>query len=264
MEPITTPLVARRDWPRAWRALRALIADSQRTDQVFEIVEALAGGAFEKCFQQFASDPGGQRLLRERPSLLAALSDREALRRLPAGSFARAYVEFMESGNLTADGLVAADEMAARNNPNPIQVDADRQYFGDRNRDMHDLWHVLTGYGMDEAGEAANLAFTQAQIPNPGIALILLAAVAIGPKDPRFTWARYLLAAWRRGKRTPLLTVAPYEELLALPLDEVRRRLGVASVSEFHPDGVIVGNRMQDGSGRIVWSMADTAERRAA
>jgi hypothetical protein len=22
---------------------------------------------------------------------------------------------------------------------------------------LHDLWHVLTGYGLDEAGEAANL-----------------------------------------------------------------------------------------------------------
>ncbi|MEW6268386.1 MAG: Coq4 family protein [Thermodesulfobacteriota bacterium] len=264
MDAAATSPIPKRDWPRAWRALRTLIADSQRTDQVFEIIEALAGDSFDRCHAAFAAHPDGTRLLRDKPSLIALLSDGEALRRLPEGSLGRAYVDFMEAGNITAEGLVEADEMAARNGSQPVQLDPDRQYFADRNRDVHDLWHVVTGYGMDEAGEAANLAFTQAQLPNFGVALILLAAVAIGPKDPTFTWARYLLAAWRRGKRTPLLTVAPWEELLPLPLDDVRRRLGVPPVREFHPDGVIVGNRVRDGSGRFVWSTPDVAERRAA
>jgi ubiquinone biosynthesis protein COQ4 len=250
---------------RAWRALRVLIADSQRTDQVFEIIEALAGGSFERSFQRFAAHPDSARLLRERPPLLAALSDRDALKRLPAGSFGRAYAEFMEAGALTAEGLVEADAMAARNSPDPApEVDADRQYFADRSRDMHDLWHVLTGYGMDEAGEAANLAFTQAQIPNPGVGLILLAAIAIGPKDPTFWWARYLYAAWRRGRRSSLLTVAPYEDLLALPLEEVRRRLSIPPAREFHPDGIVAANRTSDGSGEIIWRREDGTELRRA
>ncbi|HEY8518298.1 MAG TPA: Coq4 family protein [Candidatus Binatia bacterium] len=246
----------RRDWPRAWRALKVLVADPKRTEQVFEILDALAGQSFDRAFAVFAAHPYGARLLREKPSLLAALSDREALRRLPEGSFGRAYLDFMEAGDLTAEGLVEADLMAAQSSPQAPQLDPDRQYFGDRSRDMHDLWHVLTGYGMDEAGEAANLAFTQAQIPSLGIALILLAAVAVGPKDPTFRWARYLLAAWRRGKRTPLLTVAPYEELLPLPLDEVRRRLGVPPASEFHPDGIIVADRTTESSD-VVWRTSD-------
>jgi len=250
--------VAKRDFPRAWRALKVLVADAQRTDQVFEIIEALAGSSFETCYARFATHPEGARLLRERPSLLATLSDREALKSLPPGSFGRAYVDFMESGALTADGLVEADDAAARNNPNPIEIDADRRYFGDRNRDMHDLWHVLTGYGMDEAGEAANLAFTQAQIPNAGVALILLAAVVVGPKDPSFSWARYLVAAWRRGKRTSLLTVAPYEELLPLPLDEVRRRLGVPPAHEAHPGGILIAHRVGDGRA-FDWTAAPAA-----
>lgn len=259
------PAVMRRDWPRAWRALRVLIDDSQRTDQVFEIIEALAGNSFESCYRRFAEHPEGRRLLRERPSLLATLADREALKAMPPRSFGRAYADFMESGNLSAEGLVEADEAAARNNPAPPEIDPDRRYFGDRNRDMHDLWHVLTGYGMDEAGEAANLAFTQAQLPNFGIALILLAAVAIGPKDLRLSWPRYLLAAWRRGRRTSLLTVAPYEELLPLPLEEVRRRLRVPPAGELHPNGIVVANRSDDGSGEVVWSTVPSdQEQRAA
>jgi ubiquinone biosynthesis protein COQ4 len=261
VEPLQPAPPSRRDWRRAWKALRALVADSQRTDQVFEIIEALSGSAFERSFQRFFAHPDGRRLLRERPSLLAALSDREALERLPPGSFGRAYAAFIEAGALTAQGLVEADEMAARNSPDPApQIDPERQYLGDRSRDMHDLWHVLTGYGMDEAGEAANLAFTQAQIPNPGVALILLAAVAIGPKDPTFWWARYLLAAWRRGRRSSLLTVAPYEELLPLSLEEVRRRLSIPPAHEFHPDGIVVANRSADGQDEMVWRRQDGTE----
>jgi ubiquinone biosynthesis protein COQ4 len=252
------------DWPRAWKALKVLIADADRTDQVFEIIDALSGRSFERSFVAFAAHPDGARLLRERPSLLATLSDREALAALPPGSFGRAYADFMQAGNLTADGLVEADAEAERNRPDPLgEVDPDLRYFGERNRDMHDLWHVLTGYGRDEAGEAANLAFTQAQIPSTGIALIVVAAAVLGPKDLTLSWPRYLYAAWRRGKQTSLLSAAPYEELLPLPLDEVRRRLGVPPASAAHPDGIVVANRTGDGPD-MTWTATPASERSRA
>jgi len=248
------------DWRRAWRALKVLIADAERTDQVFEIIDALSGRSFERSFARFVSHPDGARLLRERPSLLAALSDRDALERMPDGSFGRAYADFMRDGGLTAEGLVEADLEAERSSAAPpLEVDPDLRWFGERNRDMHDLWHVLTGYGRDEAGEAANLAFTQAQLPNGGVALIVLAAALIGPKDLRLSWQRYLYAAWRRGKRTSLLTAARYEELLPLPLDEVRRRLGVPPAHEAHPAGIIVAQRTGTGPRDFTWTTASAA-----
>lgn len=242
-------MAGKMDWPRAWKALRLLIADSQRTDQVFEITEALAGKSFEKAFERFCRHPDGRQLLTERPSLLETLSDRAALRALPSGSFGRAYLEFMESGNLTADGLVEADATAARRNETVAPVDPDREFFGNRLRDMHDLWHVLTGYGMDEAGEAANLAFTLGQIPTLGIAFIVATAAVIGPKDATLFWQRYLYRAWRRGRRAAQLSVVPYERLLSQPLQEVRRRLMIEPLDDVHPQGIIAGNRV-DESGR--------------
>jgi len=231
------------EWRRAWTALRQLIDDPKRTDQVFEIIDALSGNSWERGFQRFCAHPDGRRLLGTRPDLLAALSDRQALARLPEGSFGRAYVEFMESGRLTADGLVEAENMVQQRHPQTGPIDPDREYVGDRLRDMHDLWHVLTGYGMDEAGEAANLAFSLAQVRNPGIALIVLAAIVIGPKDVRLSWPRYLYRAWRRGRRAVLLSVVPYEELLPLPLEDVRRRLHIQPAAEAHPAGIVVANR---------------------
>jgi ubiquinone biosynthesis protein COQ4 len=250
MEQVAQSSVAppprRRDWPRAWRALRNLIADPERTDQVFEIVRALSGNAFDRAFERFAATRDGRRLLAERPALLATLSDRAALHAMPVGSFGRAYAEFMEAGSLEAGGLVEAEEMASERFDDELPEDPDRQFFGDRLRDMHDLWHVLTGYGRDEAGEAANLAFTLGQVWNFGIAAIVAAGAVIGPKDIALTWPRYLYHAWRRGHRAALLSAAPYEQLLSLPLDDVRRQLNIEPARDAHPNGIVVANRGQE------------------
>jgi ubiquinone biosynthesis protein COQ4 len=242
----TAPSPRRRDWPRAWRALRNLIADPERTDQVFEIIGALSGNAFDRAFERFAATREGRRLLAERPSLLATLSDRAALHAMPAGSFGRAYAEFMEAGALEAGGLVEADAMASERFADQQPEDPDSRYFDDRLRDMHDLWHVLTGYGRDEAGEAANLAFTLGQVWNLGIAAIVAAGAIVGPKDLAFTWPRYLYRAWQRGRHAALLSAAPYEELLQLPLDQVRRRLDIEPARQTHPNGIVVANRGQE------------------
>ncbi len=233
------PIRRRREWRRAGQWLNVLIADPERTDAVFEIIGALAGNSFERHFERFRAQPDGLRILRERPSLLAALSDRARLRAMPAGSLGRSYAEFMDTAALDAQGLVDAEEEAASRQAKRYDYGADREFFGDRLRDMHDLWHVLTGYGRDQAGEAANLAFTFGQIPELGIGLIVLAAAAIGPKTPPFGWQRYLLRAWRRGRRASELSAAPYEELLELPVAEVRRRLRIEPPEIAHPTGIV-------------------------
>jgi ubiquinone biosynthesis protein COQ4 len=237
------PMRRRREWRRAWAALQHLIADPERTDSVFEIIDALSGASFERSFKRFRAHPQGARLLAARPDLLAALRDRAALRELPAGSFGRAYAEFMDAAQLDPQGLIEADQAAEARHPRQEPIDADRQYYGERLRDMHDLWHVLTGYGRDEAGEAANLAFTHAQIPNFGVALIVLAAAVIGTTEPSLAWPRYLYRAWRRGRAASLLSVAAYEDLLPLPLEEVRRHLAISPVELAHPQGIIVATK---------------------
>ena len=253
MTETTAPASRPRDWAHAWSALKDLIADPERTDRVFEIIRALSGNAFEKAWQRFRAHPDGQRLLAEKPSLLAALSDRAALRALPPGSFGRAYADFMDEAKLDATGLVEAEETATQTygRPDDEPVDPEREFFGDRLRDMHDLWHVLTGYGRDEAGEAANLAFTYAQVPNLGIGFIVIAGAILGPHDLSLYWQRYLFRAYRRGRRAAQLTAMPYEELLPLPLAEVRRRLAIEPPSVAHPEGILVASRGEEPRWRI-------------
>jgi len=239
---IGPPPPMRIEWGRAFRAIRALLADPDRTELAFEAVSAVSARDFERLFQRFINDPEGRRLFLDRPSLLAALSDRPRLRAMPEGSFGRAYAAFMDAAQLTPDGLVEAD-LASEEAMGLDYRDEDRRWFSERLRDMHDLWHVLSGYGRDEAGEAANLAFSYAQMRFRGIALILIAAALLEPHGNRFAWPRYLVNAWRRGCRTRPLVLARYEELLERPLDEVRRALAIEPPSIAHPEGVVIAHR---------------------
>src|SRR6185295_3317255 len=162
------------------------------------------------------------------------------------GSFGRVYADFMDEAKLDATGLVEAEETATQTYGRPADepVDPEREWFGDRLRDMHDLWHVLTGYGRDEAGEAANLAFTFGQVRFRGIALILFGIAINPPPDghARFGWLRYLYRAWRRGRRAAWLPAVAYERLFAMPLEEVRRALRIAPAATVHPGGIIVAS----------------------
>ena len=73
----------------------ALIRNPDDTALVFEIIEALSGRSRTRVFDRFRRTESGQRLLAERPNLLARLTDRESLLALPAGTLGRTYGEFM-------------------------------------------------------------------------------------------------------------------------------------------------------------------------
>lgn len=229
-------------WGKALRALLTLARDTGRTDQVFTIISALTGNSFERTYQAFIRTAHGQRLLRERPSLMARLSDRDALAAMPQGSLGREYLRFMEEGKLTADGLV--DAQTTGTDPNEaLDLDEDRRYVADRIRDQHDLWHVLTDYGCDDTGEIANLWFSVGQFGNPGMAFIASFGTLDGLRVSRVAWPRYCFRALMRGIQARRLVSEPVEELLDLPIDEARRRLGIALTRDVHPEGVRSGYR---------------------
>lgn len=204
----------------AVRAIRALIRDPDDTARVFDVIDALSGPTGDRLYQRFRRTEVGGRLLDERPDLRARLSDRNALRELPVGTLGRTYAEFMSREQISADGLVAASEHTRDALP------PERRWFADRLRDMHDLWHVVTGYERDLLGEASLLAFTYAQTRNPGIgAIVATAWWRAGRVAPK---ARRLIGdGYRRGRNAAWLPGQPWEELLALALPEVRKRLAV-------------------------------------
>jgi ubiquinone biosynthesis protein COQ4 len=232
---------------RALRLLREVIRNPERTDKVFEFFEAVGGDDGPAHFREFLAEPGAARLLAQRPVLVEVLADEPYLASLPDGSLGSWYLRFMRGRGFAPAGLLEARD---RGNETRVPDDAEHEWFYDRLNVMHDLWHVLSSYGTDELGEAALIAFSQGQIPNRSFPLLLLGAVLKGPKSWDMAWPRYLWRAYRRGRRARLLTAAPYEELLPLPVPEVRQRLGIEPAAVWHRDGIRAGS-LQRASKRV-------------
>lgn len=213
----------------AWRALRKLMADPDRTDHVFEIIDALSGNSGEKQFQRFAATATGREVLEEDRDILPVLSDRDALLALPEGSLGHTYAEFMNREQISADGLAEASEQGS--DRLHTEIDQTRIRFGTRMRDTHDLWHVTTGYNRDLVGEASLLAFTFAQTRNPGIGAIVAMAYFRATDSPH---ARKMIReGYRRGRKANWLPGADWETLLARPLDQVRAELALEELPAY-------------------------------
>jgi ubiquinone biosynthesis protein COQ4 len=215
---------------RAVAAARTLAADPERLPEVFTIIESLSGTTLERITRRFATTDAGRRLLADRPDIVPLLADRAALARLPEGSLGRAYLDFVESEGISAEGIRAA---AAEGWRGEAALPAPLDWVHARMRDTHDLWHAAVGYRGDVLGESALLAFLLAQGRNPAVGLILGIALF---KLRRWPGARgVILDGFRRGRRAAWLPAQEWESLLALPVDEVRRRLSLEAPPRYAP-----------------------------
>lgn len=203
----------------AWRALGALLRDPEDTAQVFTIVRALSGRSLLRGFRRFAASETGRAVLARDRELLDALGDESYLATLPAGSLGRVYLGFMQTQNITANGLVDASAQG------PLPDDPELGRYARRLRDMHDLWHVATGYGTDTSGEVCLLGFTFAQTRNPGLAFIAVMGARRIARETRSRIFRALWEGYRAGRRAAWLPATDWEALLEQPLDEVRSEL---------------------------------------
>lgn len=213
---------------RAWRAFVALTRNPDDTAQVFTLIESLSGGTPQRLHRRLLADPNGPRLLRERPDIVPLLANRARLRQLPEGSLGRAYLAFVESEGISADGLRAASAAGEEGG----RLSSELSWLHDRMRDTHDLWHTLTGYRGDVLGEVALLAFNLPQTHNPALALIVLFGLTRARTREAFG---LILGGLRRGLRSRWLPALDWEALLARPVAELRRELGVGEPPAYTP-----------------------------
>jgi ubiquinone biosynthesis protein COQ4 len=224
------PMLIQFEPRRALRAAQTLAADPDDLPQVFTIIESLSGRTLERIYFRLQKTETGRRMLADRPDIVDRLADREALRKLPAGTLGRAYLDFVESENISADGIRAAYHEGTSHekalSPELIWVHA-------RMRDTHDLWHAAVGYKGDVLGETSLLAFTYAQTWNPAIALILGIGLlkTIGAPEARSV----ILDGFRRGRKARYLPEQDWESMLERPVEEVRRRLNLEAAPQYTP-----------------------------
>jgi len=214
----------------AWSHFRKLVADKEDTAQVFYMGECLPSRRYDALAKTFCASPQGQARMAAEPYLPDLLDDHDALLRLPDNSVAHAYVTFMRREGLSAAGLVEASTVPGIER-HPDQL----QWFTDRLRDLHDLAHILTGYGRDALGEQCVLGFTSNQYYDRTEWIIawlgaLEMVTSIKAKAP-------FLAAVAEARRNGALAAKIHEQdiraLLAEPLDAARARMRIATPTRY-------------------------------
>ncbi len=211
------------DWMHALKSLRRLLNDKEDTGQVFEIMRALNGTSTAKAYQRLLTTPQGGRIAYERSEFARKLMDDAWLDSLPEGSVGAAYRTFIRTENISAEGLVEISREGAKDidEPHPYA------WMGRRTRDVHDIWHILSGYHRDGLGEACLVAFSYAQTKGLGWALIAAGAANRARGSKGYPYVKAIWQGYQRGKAAGWLLGQDYDRLMAEPLESARRRLGI-------------------------------------
>jgi ubiquinone biosynthesis protein COQ4 len=232
------------DLPRARQGIARLLRDKEDTEAVFEIMGALSGKTIPNAYRKLLTTVEGGKIALEGVELQPILDDHDTLLRLPLGSVGRAYVDFVQGRKISAGGL--SEESRKVN----AQIDMPHPYawMARRLRDVHDIWHVLTGYQTDALGEVCVVAFSYAQTRSTGFAVI--AAAGSNELQNQLRGHRVRGAAWQayqNGRKAAWLPAQDYVALLKEPLISARQRLNIlapslySAIPEAQRNGAMIG-----------------------
>jgi len=216
----------RRDWKTAFRAMGKLLSDPNDTTQVFKIMRALNAGTAQKNYNRLLQTAQGGRLAYERLELIERLTNRAWLNQFAPGTVGAAYRAFLDKTGYSADGLAAIGNEV---HGTTARIDHPYAWFGRRERDIHDIWHVLTGYQADDPlGELCLVAFTYAQTRGTGWGFIALMGALKSFREKNGKYARRAVReGFRHGKAAAWLHGEDFEKLFAEPLEAARTRLNI-------------------------------------
>lgn len=195
-----------------------LVRHPEHLDRVFEISDAMSQqrmDVIEKMRDVFAQDPGGGAALRDKPRLAIDLA---RLDKLPKGTLGRAFADHMRANRLDPTAIPT------------LPSDGELEFVRAHLYETHDIWHTVTGFATDVAGELGLQAFYAAQTPG-GLPLVLLAMgclntamFSMNDRERRFD---AIASGWQMGKRARPLFGVRWAEIWEQPLDEARRRLRI-------------------------------------
>lgn len=201
-----------------WRVLR----DPTNT---YEVAIVEMGFARSRLGRRFARWEEVVDTLRRDPRTLLALQvrrpcepiDLSALAQFPGGTLGRVFSE-----HCRARGL----------NPNLgyIPPEGDVDFMLHHIALTHDVWHVVTGWGNDLAGETGLGGFYMGQLGAPAFFGYLVGLLSLSTALRRRSFREFMDAVstgYEMGKRAEPLFGADWSSRWDVPLDEVRAEFGL-------------------------------------
>ena len=185
----------------------------ERADLVGAVGETTGGFYLRRVRDRMRSDPVGRSILDRAPRITDATLERAWGE--PPGTFGREWAEFMGTRRFNP-----------RDRP-PVRFvdDPELAYVATRQREVHDLWHVLFACPTTVQGELALKALEFVQTGSPMNLLSAAMAPARLPATQRRQLRRlYYPWAWRAGNRAADLMCLDYEAELGTDLEELRMK----------------------------------------
>ncbi|AGC42510.1 hypothetical protein MYSTI_01162 [Myxococcus stipitatus DSM 14675] len=200
----------------AWKVARAL-RDPYRLQDILDVARLLAPpSTMRKLVDRLMQSPTTAQAFVERPRVGKLALD--TLQSLPEGTLGRAFADHLKDNGLDPSKL-----------PN-LQAHTHEDYVRAHLLESHDIWHVLTGFRSDVAGELGIQAFSLAQVGSP-FALGILAGgltntllYAFAERDVRM---QAITRGWVLGHMALPVFGAPWRDMWEHPLEEVRQRFGL-------------------------------------
>lgn len=211
---------------RAARALGAyitLVRDPNQLEKVFDLRTAIAEPrVLASMADFFRKDEQGRKALAERPRL--GKLDLPALAAMPAGTLGHAFGRHMIDAGL--------DPSAIPSLPSSNEL----EFMDAHMYETHDIWHVVTGFHTDVAGELGLQAFYAAQFParlslaimSGGLLNTLVDPKAMADADRRMD---AIALGWSMGRKAKPFFGYRWAESWHRPLADVRQELNVEPVT---------------------------------
>lgn len=216
---LSHPLTTSRNAFCISKGVISLLRNPSNTQSVYDIEDGLYGSQAMKLAVDFIkADASTAELVQDR--YIAPSPDLETLLRYPQDSLGYCY-----AASLTEAGFDPEFYRA-------IAVQDDASYILLRLRQTHDIWHLITGFGTDVAGELGLKAFELAQTRRP-MALVLLTfgllKALLKTPDALATLLPTISQGYQLGLRTQPLLSQKWEAQWEKPLQQWRLELGFTS-----------------------------------
>lgn len=177
------------------------------------------GALIDRCEAALLVHPCVHDLLAQ-PEVRMKTSDLEGL---PAGSLGSELLTMLRAQGYDLE-VIDADTVVLPG-PWPAQNRTNRRIL-----QLHDVWHLVGGYGFTGAGEVAISGFQMAQFGQNYSTRFLatvtsIAALRMPPMADLLL--PVMFDGWRHGRTTPALIAQPWHTLMSQTTADVRARLGV-------------------------------------
>ena len=199
-------------------------------DNVFDLEDGFHKSIWmNACIEKLKQDPACARMIEER--YMGPEYDFDELINLPNNTLGYTYAKLMNTMGFQAHFY--------RDRPS---VEDESDYVTMRVRKTHDLHHTISGFSMD-LGEVGVIALNVSQFGYPAFMLIDLVGLTIAcfpglskiSDEEKFLGGYVfdtLSAGIKMGREAKPLFPVKFEEMVEMPIDDVRRNLNITPLKE--------------------------------